>query len=648
MSTSNSMVQTLARRLAAHAPFDRLSPEILSETAARLKIRYVTPGEVIFTQGDAARDEVFLVQKGQIAIRRDVEGESVLVDRCDEGDLFGVRAVLAGRAYAAQAVAEQDSLLYVITKDQLETLLRKAPEVAVFLASDFASDVPVPRDDRLKSLSEARQNLNSGRATVDPSLRAVAPSRDLVLCGPDASIRYAAQHMATRNVGSIVIVNQAGYPIGIVTDADLRTKVVAPGKDVNAPIAEIMSSPVVTVERDASEANLIAIMVRRRLHHFAVTEDGTDRSPVVGVISEHDILKTRGNHPTVILNELARAQSGSDLRILRDQTEDLLRGYLETETAMHLVARVVSEINDAIIRRSVELSTAQLERKGKPCPAPFCWLALGSEGREEQLLRTDQDNAMVWDETRLTSGTDPADAASYYLELGGLVVEHLVEAGFARCPGNVMASNPEWNLSMQQWRRTFGSWIAAPSSQATMRSNIAFDFRPVAGDFELARELKQFVLREVKEDRAFLTFFAKAATKSPPPLSFFRNEIVEKSGEHRSTFDIKARAMNPIADGARVMVYDLGIDFFGSTAERWRKVGQTEPNVQRLASEAALAYEILMRTRALEGLRSGSSGRYVPIERLNKLERQTLRSTFLVVEDVQRMLTSRFRLEMMR
>jgi CBS domain-containing protein len=271
-------------------------------------------------------------------------------------------------------------------------------------------------------------------------------------------------------------------------------------------------------------------------------------------------------------------------------------------------------------------------------------LALGSEGREEQLLRTDQDNAILYADT----GEESKAVVEFFQELGKRVVDVLVEAGFERCPGDVMASNPKWNQPLSEWKSYFTGWIREPENIAVMHTNIFFDFRPVYGDESLAADLKSHIFEQLKTERSFLSFMARNATQNPPPLSFFRNMVVERSGEHRDAFDIKARAMTPLADAARVLVYDLGINIYGSTAERWQKIAEADESLARLADEAAMAYEILMRIRALEGLNRGSSGRYVHIKELNKLERQTLRNTFSVVKDVQLMLTSRYRTDFMR
>jgi CBS domain-containing protein len=637
------MILTVANRLSRHPPFDRLEPELLDRMARGLRIRYLEPGEVIFEEGEPAKPEFYVVVKGGVDVSQRVDGETVLIDVCDEGDIFGVRALLGDRPYGARTQTKDDTLLYVLSKEQLDELLREAPRVALFFAADFASDLPQAQDaNRLEAVRAARRH-DKALDTGD-DVRRVDPVRDVLTCAPNTTIRHAASLMSERNVGSILIVDAEQRPLGIVTDSDLRSKVVAEGRDVSMLISEIMSSPVLTIDDQTTLSSLIATVMKKHLHHFAVTEDGTAETPVTGIVSEHDILKTQGGHPTVILTEISRAKTKHRLRVLRDQAEDMLRGYLEDEVGMGFVSNIVSEINDTLIRRAIRLSLDELAERGMRQPVPFCWLALGSEGREEQLLRTDQDNAILYADP----GDEGGEPESFFLELGKLVVDILVEAGFDRCPGDVMASNPKWNQPLAAWKRYFSEWVHEPENIAVMHTNIFFDFRPVYGDTSLAAELKSHIFERIKTDRLFLALFAKHATQNPPPLSFFRNMIIERSGEHRDAFDIKARAMVPLADAARVLVYDFGIDMYGSTAERWHRIAETNENLARLAGEAAMAYEILMRIRALEGLTRGDSGRYVHINELNKLERQTLRNTFSVVKDVQLMLTSRYRTDFIR
>jgi CBS domain-containing protein len=641
--SSDSMILTVANRLAKHAPFDRLDPELLKRVSSQIRIRYLEPDEVVFNAGDAPKPEFYIVVKGEIVVTQSLKGEPVLIDVCDGGDIFGVRALLADRPYLASTQAKDDTLLYVLPKETLEELIRDDPRVAMFFAADFAADLPQRLDvNRLEAVSAARRH--DKLTSSNDHTRRIDPVTDVLTCTPNTTIRHAASMMSERNVGSILIVDDERRPLGIVTDSDLRSKVVGRGLDVSGLISEIMSSPVLTIDDQATLSSLIATVMKKHLHHFAVTEDGTPATKVVGIVSEHDILKTQGSHPTVILSEMNRAKTRERLRALRDQAEDLLRQYLEEEVGMGFLSNMISEINDTLIRRAIRLSLDDMaDAAGEP-PVPFCWLALGSEGREEQLLRTDQDNAILYADP----GDDDGAAERFFLELGERVVDILVEAGFVRCPGEVMASNPKWNQSMDGWKRYFIGWIREPENIAVMHTNIFFDFRPVYGDQLLAAELKNFIFEQVEANRLFLSFLARNAVRNPAPLSFFRNMVVERSGEHRDAFDIKARAMTPLADAARVLVYDYGINIYGSTAERWEAIAETNDNLARLAGEAAMAYEILMRIRAIEGLSRGSSGRYVHIKELNKLERQTLRNTFSVVKDVQLMLTSRYRTDFLR
>jgi CBS domain-containing protein len=640
--SSDSMILTVANRLARHAPFDRLDSKLLDRIASAIRIRYLEPGEIVFRAGEPPKPEFYVVVKGEVAVTQDADGEQVLIDVCDGGDIFGVRALLADRAYLATTEAKDDTLLYVIGKQQLEELIADEPRVAMFFAAGFAADLPQPRDvNRLEAVRAARRH---EKQTSNDHTRRVDPVRDVITCTPNTTIRHAASLMSERNVGSILIVDDEKRPLGIVTDSDLRTKVVGQGRDVSTLISDIMSSPVLTIDDQATLSSLIATVMKKHLHHFAVTEDGTPSTPVVGIVSEHDILKTQGSHPTVILSEMSRAKTKQRLRSLRDQAEDLLREHLEDEVGMGFLSNMISEINDTLIRRAIVLSLEELADRGQKPPVPFVWMALGSEGREEQLLRTDQDNAIMYADP----GDDDGAAGRFFLDLGERVVDILVEAGFERCPGDVMASNPKWNQPIDGWKRYFTQWIREPENMAVMHSNIFFDFRPVYGELELASELKNHIFEQVDANRLFLSFFARNAVQNPPPLSFFRNVVVERTGEHQDAFDIKARAMTPLADAARVLVYDYGINIYGSTAERWQAIAETNGNLARLAGEAAMAYEILMRIRAIEGLSRGTSGRYVHIKELNKLERQTLRNTFSVVKDVQLMLTSRYRTDFLR
>lgn len=639
-----SMIEPVVAFLERFPPFLALDRSTLGALANAVEIRYLAANEIVFREGEPAPPGFYVVKKGWIVLSRaSAAGQDELVDHCDEGDVFGLRALLRDRRYSATARAEEDSLVFVVPWPAFEALLQTHPQLALYLAAGFAADRPRRVGPLLAATSAARTKLvahpRSGPSTWEDA--PIVPIRDVLTCAPTTSVREAAERMRARRVGSMVVVDAARRPVGIVTNTDLRDRVVALARDAGSiSIADIMTRPVVCLKEPQTTASLIATAMHQRLRHFCFTEGGTAASPVTGVLSEHDIVTTHGRHPTALQSRITRTRDPDALRTLRDRADEVLQTYLEQHAGMPLLCAIASGINDALLRSALAHAAETLRRDGfeRP-PESFCWLSLGSEGREEQLLRTDLDNAIVYDDPPEARA---AEVARYYLALGERTIEVLVHAGFERCKGNIMASNPELTLPLAAWKRKFAKLVRAPEPRALMEASIHFDFRPVEGAFELADALKRHIFAEIDAEPLFMAFLAKNALLNPPPLTFFRNFILESSGERNDVFDIKARAMMPLVDASRVLAYDLRLPYYGTTMGRFERIGEAEPGLAELCSEAAMAYAILLRTRAEEGFRTQTSGRYVEIDRLNKLERQSLRNVFSVVQELQRRLSVRF------
>lgn len=645
--TAPSLIDAMRADVSRHAPFDRMPAEHLDTLLGLARVRYVHAQASLFDEGAPAFEHFFVVKKGCIALRRAQGTETQLVDLSGDGDLFGVRALLSGAAYSAGAVAEEDSLVYEIPWEPFKQIMEASPPVALYFAAGFAAVLPPSRDQLMHATRDAQRS-ESNNAWADDPEREIQPATDVLTCSPDECIPAIAARMRDRGVGSVIIVNDVRAPVGILTDTDLRNKVLAAGLDPRQTRAsDVMSAPVHTVKAPQTVAALMGEVMASGLRHFCFTEDGTAHSPVIGVASEHDLISAHHRHPSVLRQKMARADSPDSLRRYRDQVERMLARGLEHGAEMTYLCTVMAGIQDALIRSAIRIAQGDLETEGLvPPKLRFAWLSFGSEGRKEQLLRTDLDQAIVYD--------DPAPADSdavqdYFLTLGARATDILVHAGYERCPGGIMANNPELTGSLSSWRQRFARWVRNPDPKALMLATIFFDLRPVYGEPALAQKLIEGIFADLKSERAFLNFFAQNALQNPPPLSFFRGFVVERSGDNSERFDIKARAMMPLTDAARVLTYDLGIDPTGdTTASRFRRIAEAEPTLGALAEEAAMAYEILARMRAQEGLRTGTSGRYIEIDRLNKLQRRTLRNTFAVIHDVQRALSSRYRLEMFR
>lgn len=642
---SNTIVTRVYDFLKNYPPFSYLSKSELMPIAASVKVQYYGDNQPLFKENDEAKPYIFVLQKGRIEISKDFEESTQLIDICDTGDIFGIRAALNGMPYIGNAVASEDSLIYAIPKTVFLELMENNAKVALFFASGLASGMPIIREENERAITKSSLHLfNNEDVTkfmTQEDILIVNPTENVVTCSKETLIREAAQKMKARRVGSIIITDDENKPIGIVTETDFTRKVVADNISKTRPISEIMSSPVYTMEPNATISQYIIKMIKLKVKHLVVTEDGTDETPLIGIASEHDVLLMHGNDPAILVKRLLKARNVEELAKIRNRAEKLIQNYLRQEVSIDFITDIMTEINDALIHQAINFAIKRLEVEGVEKPdLKFCWLSLGSEGRGEQLLRTDQDNAIVYENP--TEEQAPI-AKSYFLKLGEYAVDTLVTCGFALCKGEIMARNPKWNQPMSVWKSYFHKWITVPEPMSLMHSSIFFDLRSGHGDLELAEELNKYILNHIDSDRSlFLNLLAKNTLTNPPPLSFFKNFIVEKSGENKDRFDIKLRSMMPLTDSARLLVLAEGIPNVKNTFRRFERLKTVIPERADLFDEAAMAYELFIRTRAIHGFRYNNSGRFIQPDDLNKIERQTLRSAFITVEKVQSYVKSRF------
>ena len=643
---ANVIVNRVKEFLKRFPPFTFLNEASLGMVAKGVEVKYFAQGEQLFRQGDPAQDFFFVLKDGSVQLTENREGQERVVEVCDEGDVFGVLALLGQRPYILTAQAREDSLVYAVPVAIFEKILNENSRVSLYFAAGFASGQVVVRSD-LSQSQKARRDFTelskdnglmifTGQSDLDFST-------DVLTCLKGTTILKAVEKMADKGVGSIVIVDQNQYPLGIITDKDIRNRLVAKQKSYETLVEELMTSPVMTKSKEAGFSDLYLTMVKNRLHHLIFTEDGSLKSRVTGILSDHDILLSQGNSPAVLINALMNTWDVSEMAKIRNRAEKLLKYYLENEVAMDFVATIISEINDIIIQRAVQLAVKKHSADHiEASKVKFCFLSMGSEGREEQLLRTDLDNALVFEDV---AKEDLEEIQAYMLLIAQEVIETLFVCGFQACPADMMANNPKWCQPISAWKNYFSDWILSPNQQALLNATIFFDFRPVFGFKKLAEELTEHIYQEIADKNIFLNFLAKNALLNPAPMGFFRNFLVEKSGEQKDKFDIKLRAMMPLADMARLLVLSHRVVGINNTFKRFEKLAELEPNYTELLLEAGKAYEILMRMRAIEGLKSGNSGRYIHPEDLGKLQRQMLKNTFAPIDELQKIMRIRFQLD---
>lgn len=645
---ANVVVNRVKEFLKQYPPFSFLSEQMLQQVAQEVELMFYPEGEYLFFQGEPAKNFFFVVKEGFINLTENRNGVTHIMEYCDEGDVFGVLALLGKRPYVLNAFAAEDTLLYAIPVGIFEAILQENSKVSLYFAAGFASGKVVVRSDLAQSQMAGRlfkQQVAENRITVFSEQLPFRYSTDVLTCRSGETIENAAKKMSERGVGSIVVVDENHHPLGIITDKDMRNRVLAAGRSPAQAVKEIMSQPLFTIDLACDFSSAYLAMIKNRIHHLIITEDGSPQSRVRGIASDHDILLSQGYSPTVIIHTLMKSWKVEELARLRGQAESLLITYLENEMSINFVSRIISEINDLLIQRAILIAKRKHDKHFQDvCDVNFCFLALGSEGRGEQLLRTDMDNALVYEDSE---SLNPERTRAYLLHIGQEVVDILTACGIQPCPADIMVNNPEWCQPLSVWKSYFERWILNPDPDALLKASIFFDYRPVFGPNALTDEITTHIYNLIGDRRIFINFLAKHALTNPAPLGFFRNFLVEKSGEHQDKFDIKLRAMMPLVDAARLLVLSHNVVGINNTFKRFERLAELEPQHREIFKEAGKAYEIFMRIRVAEGLKAGDSGRYIHPDHLGKLQRQLLKNAFVPIDELQKIIAVRFQLNIL-
>src|SRR5690606_34802644 len=327
------------------------------------------------------------------------EGVKILVDVCGEGDLFGIRPVIANQPYLSTATAQEESIVYGIATEDIRQVMTQNPEVSSVLAASFASGT---RKDRNKENTDGLVFLKTGEVFQEEKLLEVQTLkilRDPVTCSPDTSIEVAASIMTLEKVSSIVVVNEENWPVGVLTDSDIRRIVGLRRLELDRPIREAMHSPVICLPQGSTYADAQMTMTQHNISQVIITHDGTDESPIQGVFSEGDMVVYQGNSPGMIIKQMKKTRDPDMLRRIRERADLLLERYLEHDVAITFISDIMTAINDALFVRAIEISKQRIEEEsGRIPPVKFTWVAIGSLGRREQIIRTDQDHAIIFEQ----------------------------------------------------------------------------------------------------------------------------------------------------------------------------------------------------------------------------------------------------------
>ncbi|RAV28370.1 DUF294 nucleotidyltransferase-like domain-containing protein [Sinomicrobium soli] len=635
----NTIALRIADFLKHQPPFDLLDGDQLLEASSHVNVIYLDKNKVIFDEGDPGHLQFYVVHKGAVALQKRRNGDFATIDNCDEGDIFGLRPLIARENYVIKAVTREESILYGIPIHIFRPLAEQNRKVGLFLIESFASNTEAPFSEEYhkKLYSEDLPDIQLNTLTDLSDLQPVNYVKNVVTCPPDSPTKEVALIMREKNIGSIVITDHE-IPVGIVTDRDLKNKVVTGDFSINAPISEVMTSPVVCYPKNITLAQAQMAMMKHKIGHLCITKDGTPKSRITGLVSDHDITLSQGNNPSVLMKAIKRASKTKHLKRIHEKMMILLKGYMKQNIPLTHIARIITELNDATIKRCIELSLRKTEH---PEPVSFAWMSLGSQGRKEQLLHTDQDNAIVFEDV-------PADnlevVREYFVALAKKVNKRLNTIGYEYCPADMMAGNPRWCMSLSEWKNQFSNWIAEPGEDEILLCSIFFDFDISYGNSKLTDTLGNHIFEQTGQNSYFLAMMARNVLYNPSPLGFFRQFLVEQNGEYKDFFDLKKRALTPITDAARLLILAHQVRHINNTAERFEKLAELEPENKDLYLSCSYAAKALLKFRTRHGLMHNDSGRYIELSALTKEEKMKLKRCFKTIREIQELIKIRYKI----
>ena len=524
--------------LAQYPPFTELPEEMLAKVTSSVEISYYRQDTPIIHFGDQIHD-LYMVRSGEVEVYRR-KGE--LYNRLDEGHLFGQMGLLTNNKVRFPVKATEDTLLYCVPEPIFQELYDNY--------DSFADFVEVEDNARLRQANSSNNDANDlTTSKVKTLLTSEAP-----MIEKTRTIQQAATMMAEENVSSLLIIDpdiveddedDSTPVIGIITDRDLCTRVLAEGLDPSDEVSSVMTPEVISLDHNAYVYEAMMTMLRYNVHHLPVLKD---KKPI-GIIEATDIVRYESQNSLLLVSSIFQQQSIEDLKVLSEQVKDSFVRLVNEDANAHMVGTAMSVIGRSFKQRIIELAEEQLGKS----PIPYCFLALGSMGRDEQLLVTDQDNAIILDDTY-----DKAKHGKYFEALSKFICDGLDQCGYVYCTGDIMATNPTWRMTRREWEECFADWIDDPNPKALLNASIFFDLDGVYGRLKWAEQLNSFIVRRARKNNRFLACLARNALNRTPPLGFFKDFVMEKDGRHNNSINLKRRGTAPLADLIRVHALAVG------------------------------------------------------------------------------------------
>ncbi len=596
------------------SPFNRMEEEALAFLSQHAALAFHPRGSEILTPEMGQARHFFIVQRGKIQARQ--SGAAAVTEYASmtlgPGECFPIGAISAGRPSTNAYVAVDDSFCFQISAEEFLQLMQMSPVFHLFCTQYIASLLNQSRQ-QLQSTFSQRAAEQQTMTTPLGQLVKKAP----VYVAPGDSTRTALEKMAEMRIGCMVVADAERRPVGILTQSDLLPRVVLSGLDLATPIGDVMTANPHQLPASALAYDAALEMATHGVRHLLVVDS---EGRLAGVVSERDLFSLQ----RISLRQIrAGIENAADIAALQRASKDI------RQLALNLIAQgigaeqltqFISALNDALTRRIIDLAREHHDLSG----IDYAWVAFGSEGRHEQTLSTDQDNGLIWQCPELAErNTLRPRLVAFAREIN----ESLAACGFPLCKGNIMASNPELCLTLDEWKQRFGKWIREPDPQALLNASIFFDFRVLYGNERFGNQLQSWLNSAARANSAFQRMMAANALQVAPPLGRLRDFVVDDDG----SIDLKKSGARLFVDVARILALRTGVES-SSTVQRLRqsaaRLGFPAEEVAAIIDSFHFIQLLRLRSQHLETEHDAPGDNRINPDTLNELDRRILKEAF--------------------
>lgn len=617
-ATHNMVAQDILQFFSLHEPFSEMEPEALEFLVSRVRLAFFPKGALLLDPERGPPPDLFILRQGRVQ-RREVSELPTLLQLTGTlvaGECFPIGAVMGQRPSTNRYVAADDASCYLLSAEDYRQLLQMSRVFGLFCSRYIAGLFNQSRQQLRLQYAQRASEQQTMSSPIETLLK-----REPAWVAPETPIRQVLERMVRDHIGSMIVADAEGKPLGIFTQSDVARRIVLPGVPLDNPIGEVMSPSPHVLTAGGSVYDAAVAMAMHGIRHVLVV-DPVGR--LRGIVSERDLFALQ----RVGLRQIRQSiESAPDLDTLKQTSGDVRQlavNMLAQGVGAEQLTQFISALNDALTRRVIELNLVHHDFSG----IEWSWLSFGSEGRDEQTFCTDQDNGIIFACPELI---DSDGLQQRFIEFAKEVNRDLDACGFPYCKGNIMASNPEWCLTVDGWHNKFSRWVRTPDPQALLNATIFFDFRPLYGEAHLADTLRNWLFTLTQPNTIFLRMLAANALTVDAPLGRFRDFVTDGEKEDAGSIDLKKSGARLFVDAARVYSLATGTPNT-NTQQRLRvaltRIGMNKDEIAAMIESFNFIQQLRLRFQQIQAQAGREPGNRVKPDDLNELDRHILKEAF--------------------